>query len=70
MVAALENQNALIVNLWDNILSSEKQKELDQLFGTRKRKDTEALSDQVEIKYQLLGNGGHNGEITCMDTCL
>ena len=70
MVAALENQNAIIVNLWDNILSPEKRKELEQLFGSKKRKETEPLSDKVEIKYRLLNNGGHNGEVSSLDTCL
>ena len=70
MVAAFKNQNAITVNLWNNLLSPEKRKDLDQLFGNKNRKDSEPLEGEIDIKYNVVGNGCHFGEISTLDTCL
>lgn len=58
-----------MVNLWETLLSPERRKELDQLFGTRTRNDNEALG-AVDIKHTMVGKGCHQGEISTLETCL
>jgi WD40 repeat protein len=69
MVAAFKNQNALSVNLWHEAYSPDKRKELDQIYPARQRQDTEPIGD-FDIKYELVANGSHQGEITTLSTCL
>jgi WD40 repeat protein len=69
LVGVLENQNAFSINLWESIYCPEKKRDMEQLFGTRERKNEEQIGE-LEIKYKLLNSGGHNGAISSIETCL